>query len=290
MSVETNLRTAMAEAVAPTHPDTDRLVSASRRRGLGIRRRRQALGSVGVAAALGLAVLAPHVVAGDHGSRQAQVAGSVAVGTTPVTFDADKTSAITGRSTAAALLYAAGLEANGTAADVRGQGGGNGPDTYAVFRFTPQGSPTYGEVGVNVQHYGGGVPKRADQRADKLGQCDSYMENCVSTTRPDGSKLVTYDDRSDYQGRRGVRRVVDLLRPDGVRVLAYSTNGFDITERDEQVSSDEPVLTSDQLVAIVDQPWWGPELPTYFATQGDALTYDEIGGSIAATTSPSAKS
>ncbi|MBW8750447.1 MAG: hypothetical protein JF565_03385 [Propionibacteriales bacterium] len=290
MSVETNLRTAMAEAVAPTHPDTERLVSASRRRGLGIRRRRQALGSVGVAAALGLAVLAPNVVAGDHGSRQAQVAGSVAVGTAPESFDADKTSAITGRSTAAALLYAVGLEAAGTADHVRGQGGGNGPDTYAVFRFTPTGSPTYGEVGVNVQHYGGDAPKRADQQGDKLGQCDSFMEHCVPTTLPDGSRMLTYDDRSDYQGRRGVRRVVDLLRQDGVRVVAYATNGFDITERDEQISGDEPVLTSDQLVAIVNQSWWGPELPTYFATQGEALTYDEIGGSIEATKPPSAKS
>ena len=45
MTVETNLRTAMAAAVAPTTPDADQLVIAARRRGLGIRRRRHPWGS-----------------------------------------------------------------------------------------------------------------------------------------------------------------------------------------------------------------------------------------------------
>ena len=284
MSVETNLRAAMAEAVAPAHPDTDRLVSDSRRRGLGIRRRRQVLGSVGVAAALGLAVLAPSVVAGDHRGHATE---GLQVGTAPAAFDPQDTSPITGRSTAAALLYAVGLEATGSADHVRGQGGGEGPDTYAVVRFTPAGSTIAGEVGINVQHYGAHLAKPGDRSGDRLGQCLAFMENCVSTTLDDGARLVTYDDRSDYHGRHGVRRVAELYRPDGVRVVTSASNGFDITERDEQVTSDEPALSLDQLVAIDRQPWWGPELPTYFATQGAALAYDEIGGAIEATTSPS---
>jgi len=287
MSIETNLRTAMADAVAPAHPDPDHLVAASRRRGLGIRRRRQVLGTLGVAAALGLVVLAPTVVAGDHGGRNED---ATRVGDSPAGLDTQDTSPITGRSTAAALLYAVGLDASGTADHVRGQGGGNGPDTYAVVRFTPAGSQTTGEIGINVQHYGDLVSKTGAGSGDKLGECLAFMDSCVKTTLPDGSRLLTYDDRSDYHGRRGLRRVAELYRPDGVRIVTSASNGFDITERDEQVTTDEPVLTLDQLVAIDRQPWWGPELPTYFATQGEALTYDEIGGSIDATTSPSPKS
>jgi hypothetical protein len=282
MSTETRLRSAMADAVAPAVPDTELLVSTARRRGMGIRRRRQALGAVGVAAALGLAVLAPTVIAGDNGSN-GTVADSVTVGPAQATFDPDKTSGITGRSTAAALLYALGAQVPGTAADFRGQGsGGEPPHTYAVFRFTPEGSQAAGEVGINVQHFGDDVTKPGDDASDKVGRCDSFMENCLATTLPDGSKLITYDDRSDYQGKNGFRRVADLYRPDGVRVVASASNGFDITERDEQIIGDQPVLTTDQLVAIVSEPWWGAELPTYFAAQGDTLKpYDEIGGAVA---------
>ena len=50
MTVETRLRSAMADAVAPTQPDTDRLVTTARRRGMGIRRRRQVLGQMMVSA------------------------------------------------------------------------------------------------------------------------------------------------------------------------------------------------------------------------------------------------
>lgn len=287
MSTETKLRAAMADAVAPAHPDTDRLVTTARRQGLGIRRRRQALGTLGMAAAIGLAVLAPNVVAGDHGGRSED---ATRVGNSPAGLDTQDTSPITGRSTAAALLYAVGLGASGTADHVRGQGGGDGPDTYAVVRFTPTGAQTTGEIGINVQHYGDLVSKTSAGSGDKLGECLAFMDNCVKTALPDGSRLLTYDDRSAYHGQRGLRRVAELYRPDGVRVVTSASNGFDITERDEQVTTDEPVLTLDQLVAIDRQPWWGPELPTYFATQGEALTYDEIGGSVEATTSPSSKS
>ena len=288
MTVETRLRTAMAEAVAPFSPDPDALVSIARRRGLGIRRRRQALGAVGVAAAVAVAVLAPSLVAGDHRTRAPQ---PLTVDKPTVSsLDTGTTSPITGRSTAAALLYAVGQETGGTAADFRGQGDGEGPNTYAVFRYTPDGSQSAGEVGVNVQHFGGGAAKPGGDLAATLGRCDSFMEHCVPSTLPDGSKLITYDDRSDYHGGRGIRRVADLFRTDGVRVVASASNGLDVTERDEQVTRDGPVLTTAQLVAIVSQPWWGTRLPTYFAEQGDRLSpYTPVGGTIAATTAPPAK-
>jgi hypothetical protein len=283
MSVETKLRAAMAEAVAPTHPDTDHLVAMSRRRGLGIRRRRQVLGSVGVAAALGLAVLAPNVVAGDHGTHSAD---AMRVGTAPAAFDTRDTRPLTGRSAAAALLYAVGLTADGEATDFQGSADERAPDpeAYAFFRFTPEGSATRGQVAVNVQpSFLGDDPKPGDEAG--VSSCQSFMARCTFTRLPDGSKLTTYDDRSTY-GSGGVRRVASLYRPDGVRIVVSASNGWDVTELDEKITRKEPVLTTDQLVGIVTQPWWGPELPAYFTEQGKALsTYSDRSASAMATAS-----
>lgn len=289
MTTETRLRDAMADAVTPTLPDTDQLVAIARRRGLGIRRRRQALGSVGAAAALGLAVLAPNVVAGDHGTHVSPAAPTI-VGTTPVSFDPSRTSAITGRSTAAGLVYAVGLQASGTATDFRGQGDGSTPDgivmTYGVFEFTPTGTTTAGEIGVNVQYEPPSTQAKGAARHRMT--CETYMEQCWIRHLADGSVLRTSVQHSGHDDHTGLMATADLVRADGVRVVAFASNGSDITERDEKVTRDEPVLTIDQLVAVVTQPWWGVELPTYFTRQGDLLkSYNQVGGAAGATPSSS---
>lgn len=290
MTLETQLRSAMADAVATAHPDTDRLVADARRRGLGIRRRRQALGAVGVAAAVAVAVTAPTLVAGDHGSSGDR---GTLVGSQPRGLDTSRTEPLTGRSTAAALLYAVGLEARGEASDIRGAADpAPYAESYVIFRFTPEGDRVAGEVAVNVQprFAGGGVDKAgADARA-KAGQCESFMRHCRAITLPDGSRLTTYDDPSSYSS--GLRRVASLYRPDtDFRVIASATNGYDITERAEKVTRAEPVLTTDQLVSVVTQPWWGPRLPAPFTAQGAKLQdYSDRSASAAvATASPSAK-
>jgi hypothetical protein len=286
MSIETNLRTAMAEAVAPAVPDTERLVSTARRHGLGIRRRRQALGAVGAAAALAVVVAAPSLVAGDHG---AHAPAPIVVGSQPRTFDPNRTTMITGRSNAAALLYAVGLEATGTATGFRGQGDDVTTDrlvmTYAVFAFTPTGSRAAGEIGMNVQY----VPPETQAKPEKKPYmtCHGYREQCRITHLADGSVLRTSVQHSAYGDRNGVMWTADLERPDHLRVVAFASNGSDITERDEKVTRSEPVLTTAQLTAIVTQTWWGPRLPTYFADQGSKLEpYHQIGGAAATAATP----
>ena len=279
MSVETNLSAAMADAVAPTRPDVDELVSASRRRGLGIRRRRQVLGSVGVAAALGLAVLAPSVVAGDRGS---EAGPTVSSGTTPQTIDVADTSPFTGRSTAAALQYAT-LEVapDGRTSHVAWQdpvGSGSG-ETYARFQLALPGDAENGEVGINVQ------PNFGGKAAQDVRTCSDWMRNCTVDRRGDGSVLVTYEDVSTY-GSGGYRLVASLLRADDVRIVASASNGIDVTERAERVTRETPPLTAAQLVAIVDQPWWGPELPTSFARSGEKLEGDAISAELYSKSDP----
>jgi hypothetical protein len=269
MTVETNLRAAMAQAVAPEIPDTDRLVSTARRQGLGIRRRRQALGGVGVAAALALAVAAPLTIVGNHGGHGPS---PTLVGTQAPTFDSSRTSPITGRSNAAALLYAVGLEAEGTATDFRGQATSSGEIVmaYGQFSFTPAGSSNPGQVGVNVQF---APPASQAKGGDETpgDRCDTFMEHCEITHLADGSVLRTYQQTSSYGDRTGLLRVAEINRADHLRVVAIASNGSDVTERDEQVNRTEPVLTTAQLVDVVSQPWWGTRLPTYFSEQGDQL-------------------
>jgi len=291
MSTETKLRTAMAEAVAPEVPDTDHLVSSARRQGLGIRRRRQALAGVGIAAALAVATAAPLTIAGSTSSRE----DGLSVGTQTRSFDPSQTSPISGRSTAAALVYAVGQEANGTATGFRGQvtSADGIVMAYGAFSYSPDGSSNPGQVGVNVQL----VPPETQAKDPRKGgdgeladdRCDTFMEHCEITHLADGSVLRTYQLTSEYGDRHGLVRVAELNRPDHLRVLATASNGYDITERDEQVNRVQPVLTTAQLVDVVTQPWWSAELPTYFADQGDQLKpYNAIeGGPIAAT--PAAK-
>jgi hypothetical protein len=291
MSIETSLREAMAEAVAPEIPDTDRLVSSARRQGLGIRRRRQALGGVGVAAALALAVATPLTIVDDHGTRPAAIA-STKVGTSPASFDSGDTRPVTGRSAAAALLYAVGLTATGEATAFRGAVD-TGPyaEAYTIFRFTPSGSETGGEVAINVQPNFAGDPndpKPGDHTTLDDARCQSWMQRCTFTRLADGSRLTTYADTSSH-GSDGIRRVAALYRTDGVRVLVSASNGFDVTELDEKIVSAEPVLTTDQLVDIVTQPWWGPRLPSYFTAQGETLSpYSDRSASAAVATPTSA--
>jgi hypothetical protein len=117
------------------------------------------------------------------------------------------------------------------------------------------------------------------------------MEGCTTSNLADGSRLVTYDDRSDYGDRKGIRRVVELYRPDQVRLVVSASNGYDVTERDERVTRSEPVLTTAQLEAIVEQPWWGPDLPARFTELGAKVRpYANIGGAIEASPSSSATS
>jgi hypothetical protein len=281
MTVETRLRDAMADAVAPAVPDTEHLVASARRRGLGIRRRRQALGSVGVAAALGLAVLAPTVIAGDRGGD-----APIAIGNQAPSFDSNRTSPITGRSNAAAVLYAVGQEVSGTATDFSGQASSSDGIVMAFGQLSlvPSGDANAGQVGVNVQLAPPATQAKGGEK-DPGDRCDAFMERCDVTHLADGSVLRTYQLTSEYGDHSGLIRVAEINRPDHLRVLATASNGHDITERDEQVTRTAPVLTTAQLVGMVTQPWWGVRLPTYFVEQGDQLKpYNAIGGAAATPT------
>lgn len=278
MSVETQLRSAMAEAVVPVIADHDQLVAVARRQGLGIRRRRQALGTVGIAAMVGALALVPGLLpAPGHGGATPT---RVLVGAVPQSFDPADTAPITGRSTAAALLYAVGLEASGTATDFRGgvtRSTSDGIVSSAVgFLFTPDGSDAAGRVFVNVDFEPAAT--QAKDLSPRPPACDiPSMEDCKVTRLSDRAWLRTALDRSSYGDRRGLRRVADLVvhdydkGGDYFRVVVSAANGDNATDPGETITRRDPVLTGEQLTAIVEQAWWGVRLPAVFTTKGATL-------------------
>lgn len=85
-------------------------------------------------------------------------------------------------------------------------------------------------------------------------ECDSRIEDCVGSTLPDGSRLVTGTGRVSP---RGVLYLACLKRPDGTTILLHvsnqaSTDGVDAGK----TISPQPPLTLDQLKAIVTSDKW----------------------------------
>ncbi|MGI9155026.1 MAG: hypothetical protein ACR2FG_00055 [Marmoricola sp.] len=67
----------------------------------------------------------------------------------------------------------------------------------------------------------------------------------------------------------GIRRFAEMKRSDGTLVTASSTNGFELVRQfDWDITRPEQALSYAQLEAVVSEPWWGAQLPTYLLDQG----------------------
>jgi hypothetical protein len=246
--------------------DLDRLVVSARTRGTVVRRRRRAAVTAGVAALL--AVGAVGVVSAlpepTTESRQ-QVADDPTPTPTPTPSDtpppAPQDGPATARGAVAALDWAVRQQVAGTTSDYFGQPPepeleGFGRDYYAQLVFDDGGGA--GEVGLNVQFAIGFV-----------GTCEnsSWGVDCESRALPGGGRITTYDDVSGAH----VRRVADLHRADGVRVVVSASNGFDLGGNEYDVRRSEPAFTADQLAAVVQAEFWGETLPTRFLEAGERL-------------------
>lgn len=274
MAPET-LRDAMARATASARIDHESLAAVARRRGLGVRRQRQTLatvGALGVAGAAATVVLAVIPGAADHHQPLGTPSSATpSDSTSPTGFSPTPTAPFTGRSTAAALAYAVHQVAAGGISHIRWQDPvGAFGETYAAFRFSPAGAA--GEVEVNVQ------PDFSGAAAGDLRRCDAWMRHCSVDRQADGDVLVTYDEISSSD-QRGVRRAASLLRSDGVRVIVAASSGTAIGKPEQKISAAAPVLGFRQLKAVVAEPWWGADLPAYFKRQGARLHGKPVDGS-----------
>ena len=247
--------------------DVDRLAATARHEGGALRRRRRlatAAGSVAV-----LAVVAAGVTAAlPDGSRSSGplAADPTSPTATPsaVTPPASEPGAATARGAVAALDWALQEELGGTTSDYFGQPPsglpGFGHDYYAQLVFDDGGG--VGEVGLNVQ-FG----------MDFVSTCanSSWVVRCSSRALPGGGRLTTYDEESPAAGGPHIRRVADLRRADGVRVVVSASNGFDLSANRYDVRRAEPAFTTEQLAAVVQHAFWGDTLPARFLEAGEQL-------------------
>ncbi|GAB3990730.1 hypothetical protein [Nocardioides marmoraquaticus] len=231
--MSTDLTDLMHRATDGHDPDLTRLAHEARRRGLGIRRRRQALGLVGAAAATAL-VLGGTQVAGDTLRDQAPSASG-----TPYA-QSDRVRA-DGRTTAAALQAALQDLSPGEARDVQGGGtgadpGSSGAGTVASLRWTPSSGADPTRVEVHVR------PTVEASRECGFRVGDS---SCELGTRSDGSRIERL-------------RVVAPTEARGSMVLVQRTDGTEVVVSSLAETATAAPLGWAELEAIAADPAFGP--------------------------------
>ncbi len=168
----------------------------------------------------------------------------------------------TGRGVTAGLLEAVQAESDGRADAFQGQGGGTEPssEAYGQLDWSAADGRGVSVIGVNVQ-----------PGLDYVTRCSAAILRCSSRTSPDGGTLTTFEEHTRVAEGVGIRRVAELVRADGVRVVVAATNGYQLPRGDWDVTRPEPALDLAQLADVALRPWWGEELPTRLLTRGEAL-------------------
>ena len=283
----TDLRAQMHHTVDHQQTDLVALTSRARQQGTTLRRRHRfavagsALAVVAVlgAGAVAAAVLLPDASVVTQDVPVADQGRTVQKPQKSKPAHRARTTTATGRSTAAALYAAVTDVVPGTGSAFAGQGPfESSPDSYGEFAFAPGDGSGAGEVGVNVQD----KSIIADQIAGQRLVCLDWMEACRVSTLPDGSLLRTYAEHSaSVSGGTGERLVAERV-VGRVRVVASATNGFELPANDWDITRPEAVLSTEQLTAVVSQPWWGFELPVEFSGERDVPSYTEYSTSVTA--------
>lgn len=281
-----NLHDTMHDAVDNLTADLPALTTASRRRGLAIRRRRQALSTVGpaaiVIAIIGGGYTLSHDTADpsprDRVASEAPFAGPATAGIAP----------ITGPGTAAALTAAIEEVADGTFSGPRGQGPMDiDPTTtadnevYADVLFSPATGGPAGLVGINLQDLS--ILEEecrvapCPTRTPTYDCTESFMVDCAIEHLPGGDVLRTYTDLSSGSAEDYRRLVAELLSP--ARHLRIVVAASNTSTSEKSVVRRDPVLDHDQLRAVATQPWWDLKtLPSEYVEAGRNPRYEDLNG------------
>lgn len=259
-----NISEHLREAVDETHDfDLDKLARVARAQGTRVRRRRGVTVVLGTAAAT-LVVSTIGLSAVRHDDGDSTTAGTPA-GPRSSEPDLSTTGPASAAGTAAALGYAIAQRQDGEASRFVGRLEAQGGNTAGWLDWTP--ADNSGTTEINVQI--------SDTSQDGRGAtpCTPYLLQCRATDLPDGGRLTTYE--LHYPGKGvTIRRVAQLVRPDGVIIDLQSLNGtYHNATRTKQgeLTRAEPILSFAQMRSVVSEPWWGPNLPTYFLRQGSDL-------------------
>lgn len=257
-----------------TGPDIAALTGAARREGQRLARRRQSASVVG--SALLVLVIAGVTLGVDpgEGGRSDVVAPPVATDGTPpdpssptvapstAAGPGAETGPATARGAVAALISALGEVSGAATSGYYGQDPlpqYDSLDYYAMVQLNDGAGAA--DVGINVQFLDG-VP---------TGGCPVAAGGCrIEVQSWTGGQFAFYEVTGD-KGPEDVRRVVELVRTDGVRVVATSSNSVDRPDGSTELTRSDPPLTYGQLRDIVEQGYWGADLPQSFLRAGQKL-------------------
>ncbi|SEK19661.1 hypothetical protein [Streptacidiphilus jiangxiensis] len=121
---------------------------------------------------------------------------------------------------------------------------GHNPDSQSGYAEEQlrDGKAGAGLIGVNVQLF---------NSSEDAGIVSQLFAG--ATTLPDGSRMVVRQQAAEKGGSGAVQWVVDLIRPDGERVVAQE---FNSPRQGVAADRSQPVLSIDQLKALVTDPAW----------------------------------
>jgi hypothetical protein len=145
------------------------------------------------------------------------------------------------------------LPAGATVSDQSGQ------DGFAALVLTDARGKTRVEVNVEPNIAGGAAKGGGADELHHLFDCadrgNPPHTSCTATTLPDGTLVMTTDGPPEDNGNdRIVRRMVDTLRPDLIRIVIVEWNA--VHEKTNQATRPTPLLTLAQLQAIATDPAW----------------------------------
>ncbi|MEU4219363.1 hypothetical protein [Actinoplanes sp. NPDC026623] len=114
-------------------------------------------------------------------------------------------------------------------------------------------------VQVNVQpgftHSGKTTVSQLLDRYDCAKRTDPHGTDCTATTSRTGTRILSIDGPADEGGPAEiVRRQVDVLGPDGLRVVVTAWNAVDV--KNGPVTRSAPALTGRQLQQIATSTRW----------------------------------
>ena len=249
-------------------------------------KRRTALGgSIALLAVLGASAVTANQAFADNPDGAAK-AGKPAGTAAKANGLSGETAPITARAVTAALQAAVAEVAEGTASDFNGWHDlASAHQTHDPLDDSPERdgysgwftfSPSDGSAGALVDiHVGdkGGMDYNQRTAEENLRDCvQDAQEECQVSELPDGSLLKTWVLHSiGSTGERGYETFYATRMVDDVIVSASSTNGAGLVGTSNEVTRQGAVLSMEQLVDIVSEPWWGYDLPEEFATAGESL-------------------
>ncbi|MEZ0091388.1 hypothetical protein [Streptacidiphilus sp. EB129] len=142
-----------------------------------------------------------------------------------------------------------------------GTGSAGGAPSAAIVYSTPHGSS---EIDVTISRDTPGFPVDSEDKGGCIGIEERPYDVCTTTIEPDGSVLHSTTSFTHPDSDTGQKRwYADLMRPDGVQLF--------VEEFGASAGSADPLLSLNQLAAVVQSPVWAKAVAATPTPPAEAL-------------------